>query len=219
MKMKKKHILVCALSLMLIMMLTACGDKKQESKDPGKTTGDNSDVAATESGDEADSDFLMDGITIQMDGKELSMPFKWSEIGSDIPADKFSTEPPTEITYGDESIGYYWDSRNGNGSNIIVDVYNPNPETPIGAEDSLVCYIYLHTIMDDDNKVDLILPEGITFGATYEDVIKAYGAPTRETKPDGNVVSTIYESEDEAYTMELHYKNNVVTGCRLQYEY
>lgn len=202
-----KKLTVLLLSLVMIFSLSACGNDTPQKESSGDDTKENA---------EANSDFLADGLTVEMDGKKLSLPFKWSEIKDG--AQSYYTDIPTELTYSDEHIGYYWKSRNGNGSQISVNVYNPNPETPISADEGLVCYIYLHTIMDDESKVDLVLPEGITFGDSYDDVIKAYGTPTSENSGD-EVFSTTYESPDGKYRLELSYDDNKISGCTLEYNY
>lgn len=210
-----KKVIALLLMLTMILLLSACGEGTPLEENPDASV---SDVQASEPETAMpDSDFVLDCLTIEMDGKSLSLPFKWTEIESTVQS--YYTEPPAEITYGDEHIGYYWQSRNGNGSQIDINVFNPTPETPIGVEESLVCRVRLHTIIDEMNKVDLILPDGITFGSTYDEVIQAYGMPTKEIKPNGVVSKTIYASEDETYMMELTYKNNEVSGCILEYNF
>lgn len=206
-----KKIFALLLAVIMLLSFAACGTNPAEQGTAGSDeTGKQDNAGAT-------SDFVFDSLTIEMDGKKLAFPFKWTDIQGTV--DSYYTEPPAELTYGDEDIGYYWKSRNGCGSQINVGVYNPNPSTPIGVNDSLVCSIYLHTIIDDDSKVDLVLPEGITFGDTYDDVIKAYGTPANENKSDKAVFSTTYKSTDGKYVIELSYKNNVITGCSLKYEF
>lgn len=210
-----KNVIVLLMAMVLVLTVAGCSKPAVDHTLSGGNADDGSQAGETDGA--SSSAFVFDSLDIEMDGKKLSFPFKWTDIQDTV--DSYYTEVPAELTYGDEHIGYYWKSRNGCGSQINVNVYNPNPSAPIGVNDSLVCSVYLHTIIDDDSKVDLVLPEGITFGASYEDVIKAYGAPTNESKSDTTVFSTTHKSTDEKYVIELSYKNNVITGCSLKYEF
>jgi hypothetical protein len=129
--------------------------------------------------EDPDSYLAIDTFEIKIDGKKFTLPFKWTEI-EDI-VHSYLYDPPTEVQY-EEQIDFYFLSNNGKGANIMVDVFNPYYSSPpVSLDKAWVCEVYMRTIYDEDNYVDIILPKGITFGASPEEVLNAYGKPYNAT--------------------------------------
>ena len=66
------------------------------------------------------------------------------------------------------------------------------------------------TYANSNNLPDFILPGGITWGCTYEDIEKAYGKPSGESyrADDLGYTKYSYQADDFSYYVELFVYDN-----------
>jgi len=99
-----------------------------------------------------------------------------------------------------------------------INVYNPT-DTDIEMLDGYVCeiiirynhinpYAILDIIENDGEFIDLVLPNGVTFGTSMYDVIKLYGEPTKIEYTD---YGDWYVYKDDTIKLLLNLKSNYVS--------
>ena len=104
----------------------------------------------------------------------------------------------------------------GSGGNL--NVYNPT-DTAIEPIDGYVCelrinysttnpYAILDIIENDGEFIDLVLPNGVTFGTSMHDVIKLYGEPTKINYTD---YGDWYVYKADTFNLLLNLKSNYVS--------
>lgn len=187
-------------------------DSEAEQSNSEKTNTENLEIDLADS----ESYFTIDPFEIEMDGKKLTLPFKWVEIEDTVY--NFLSDPPEEIEYSDY-FGYFWHSRNGKNAHVYVEIYNPDYSSPIGLNEAKVFNIYMHSIFDEEDYVDIVLPKGITFGASPEEVIKAYGKPYDVSAWGDEIKSFDYKTEDEKYTLTIDFDDNRMSGFNVEFDY
>ncbi len=209
----KKLLCLLLLSILLLSCVTGCNTTSSDS--------DREDTLKEEaSGEPAISAGIkLDSLTIQINGKELSLPFAWSEI-EDIASYYYKGEPPKEIE-SDEYISFYWSDKDDGGCIVDVTVCNPSKTDATALGDCLVTKIDFDTY-NVDEPINLQIPGGITLGSSYDDVVKAYGTPVDENKrSDGSARGAEYsfpDSDNEIYHIEFSFVDNVINSLEIKYK-
>ena len=209
-----KRIFSIILSVVLMtILLSACEKTKTDAtKDiSSQITAQNNNSASTKS---SASKLSFENFNISIDGRKLSFPFKWSDIKDT--AYSYYTDMPDIIQYK-KHIEYYWKSRNRCGNKVDIELKNSSSSDLVSPDNCDVVYIYMHTIIDDQNKVDFVLPDGVTFGDEYKDIVKLYGEPSDITKAGDEIRDIQYQSNDNKFKLGLSFYKNKLSGCCLYY--
>ena len=195
--------------LTLSVMLIGCAGKNNEAAD-GKDT-----LYVNESGVQEQDTTKGSGdwteLKFQLNGKELQLPFAasvlvengWSACNAECDFDTFVVHPGKRTSW----LEVYHDTHAPRYSQqVVLNFANYTNEEKLGTD----CNICSLTV-DIENggsltkqPLDLVLPGGITFGSTKEDIISEFGEPTTESllKSTGNV-RLQYNQDDYTYYMSF----------------
>ena len=169
------------------------------------------------------SDDLFSG-EFSFNGKKMTIPFDYSEISSEYTFDL--------ADYGKEE-GY--SLKPGEYVLSTVSLENPNIDSGfsfyvgfknLGTEDTDIKKTSVYSInmdskwCDSDNYPKVVLPKGITWGSTLDDIKAAYGEPTTEPYYSDTLKYWEYQysSSDKSYQITLTiYEEFGLTGIDLNH--
>lgn len=193
-----------SLILIIVFSLSLCGCNLDN------LTQNNNTNNLTESTNKENENKVLETIIIKMDGKELTLPFKLSEIEDSI--ESYVVNP--EVVSKESIVVYNWKSINGKTTQNILNVYNPNQDgKSIDVRDCFVSGFYTIAIKEE-NKVDLVIPGEITFGNSYQDVVEYYGEPSKKVCKYNNedlVTQADYELSNGIY-ISFSFEENLITS-------
>ena len=147
-------------------------------------------------------------------GKTLSLPFLYNEISDEYSYNlsDYGYDDDYELAAGDfvpGTIALYNDDID-QGVDIWIGFVNDSDEKKV-ISDCKINSIHIDTTYANSNNLpDFILPGGITWGCTYEDIEKAYGKPSGESyrADDLGYTKYSYQADDFSYYVELFVYDN-----------
>lgn len=174
-------------------------ESQTEEADSSASNEEESD-AAQQTGSQLSDDLM--SLQISIDGVVVALPCEASqlmELGYSL-GDKADNILENKYTTGSLM-------KMENGNYISVSIYNVAGEAKTFKE----CMVDDLYIKESNSKgQEVILPGGITFGASKEDIIAQYGEPTKENE-NGNFVYLTYERGDDfANNVKIVLKNNAL---------
>lgn len=212
MKIKKSIAILLLVATMLTtsVLFCSCGDKEDSkpSKSDSSQKGDSSVKSSDDSSQEDSSavttedseeptdsqsepsapspDLSKDwkSYQFQLDGKVFKLPVKLSELkalGYDLTEKgAFDVAPNSEVL----AVSV----KNSKGNRIAGTFKNLSDKICDVSE----CYLYEFAVSNwsFNEGIDVVLPGGINFNSTKDDVIKAYGKPSKEVKKDDREILT-----------------------------
>ena len=142
-------------------------------------------------------------------GKTLSLPFLYNEISDEYSYNlsDYGYDDDYELAPGDTipgTIALYNDSIDKN-ADIWIGFINDTDEKRVISE-CKINTLYIDTSYTDSGDLpELILPGGITWGSTAEDITKAYGNPSVDVYrvDDLGYTRYTYNSSDYTYYIDL----------------
>ena len=142
-------------------------------------------------------------------GKILSLPFLYNEISDEYSYNlsDYGYDDDYELAPGDTipgTIALYNDSIDKN-ADIWIGFINDTDEKRVISE-CKINTLYIDTSYTDSGDLpELILPGGITWGSTAEDITKAYGNPSVDVYrvDDLGYTRYTYNSSDYTYYIDL----------------
>lgn len=122
----------------------------------------------------------IDQVTFSFDGIIVKMPEKISTLGTDWVIDGDMSEKDKELDSGDKATSYnYINSNYDDGFILDISAKNFADET-VSYEDAWIQYFTCNLeFCKTDNYPEVILPGGITWGSSVQDVYDAYGEADR----------------------------------------
>ena len=147
-------------------------------------------------------------------GKTLSLPFLYNEISDEYSYNlsDYGYDDDYELAAGDfvpGTIALYNDDID-HDVDIWIGFVNDSDEKKV-ISDCKINSIHIDTTYANSNNLpDFILPGGITWGCTYEDIEKAYGKPSGESyrADDLGYTKYSYQTDDFSYYVELFVYDN-----------
>ncbi|WML32705.1 hypothetical protein [Clostridium sp. OS1-26] len=204
----KKVIILCLSLCLCLFTLTACGEAKKVKKLTEQDIKTYTDQMKTEplSGD------------ITLNGIKYSLPIKTQTLVAN--GWKFNDYKdkgnPLENGYYVDLI-HMDDGSKSEDSRIDVTIYNTSGST-VKFDDAMIGAIEIEK-KGDSYQNTVVLPKGITLSSTYEDILKAYGAPTFDSMKEMGWI-TYSASGIGKYGQELRIQfdknTKVITSIKLK---
>lgn len=196
----------------------------EEEASQSRVTGYTSNKQVIFSGDLVHVDGLSDECLSEefaMDGQVYHLPFAYSDISNQYSYDlRDNMFVETDVLNPEEQISCVVKMEKPNMDNGIY--FTAGFENPTKVEqnikDSKVYAIDVDvTWAKSENYPEIVLPKGITWGCTLDDVVTAYGEPSHSYRSDINGYwEYTYEDGDFDYSMRLTvYDDRGITGIAL----
>ncbi|EKQ57343.1 MULTISPECIES: hypothetical protein [unclassified Clostridium] len=205
----KKLIILCLNFCLCVSILTGCGISKEVKK---LTDEDIKTFSSQMNADPLSGDITLNGIKYTLPVKAKSLEdngWKYNDY-----ADKGK---PLKDNYYIDSI-LMDDGSKSEESRITVTIYNTSG-SEMKFEDAMIGGIKIDKA-NDSYKNTVVLPKGVTLASTYEDIIKAYGAPTFDSMKQTGLVTYISHGNIANYGQKLEFQfdkdKNVIKSIYLK---
>ncbi len=152
-------------------------------------------------------------MSFALDGKAFKLPQKVSDLDSDwVLDDEYFTKGDEELDAGDTSGSYqYKNSNYDDWFYLYISTCNPTDDT-VAYEDSQIRTFNADIKWIDEGGAypEVILPKGITWGSSLQDVYDAYGdADSIYTYDDETVYLYYYFEHGDELCIQLDYEKGV----------
>lgn len=148
---------------------------------------------------------------VSIDSKLYTLPFNFSLV-EDLENIEYSEIPELVSTICE--IEGYLVSSDGSKLKIVFGVRNPRYGNDTSISD---CEVYkINIINEDDSDVNFMLPGGIKFGSSFEDVVKKYGNPVAVTVLDNGKSDALYKVEKKSIVIVIGYRDNRVSSILIE---
>ncbi len=154
-------------------------------------------------------------LTFSFDGKVYSLPCSVSEVPSEwVLNEEYFYKGDEELDPGDTtSSNRYENEKYDEWFDFYIATYNPSSAAgAVAYEDSSICTVSADiNYVDTDSYPDAVLPKGITWGSSLQDIYDCYGEPYSVYESwDGEGCSLTYSSDqyDTVY-LNVDFKNGL----------
>ena len=227
MKLFKKSTAIMLMICMVVStcFLTACSSDKDKDDKSDSSKKENSSVADTSKSDSSKEDSSeaekpaptnpnisakWDSNQFSIDGKIFTLPCKLSDLdaaGFKLTSNKDKSIQPKNIVFG-------VDLKDTNGHVISGRYYNSTDKAIPLSECTLV-NLSISSNITANSTFNVVLPGNITLQSTKDDVIKAYGNPTKITDTEGSSFILLEYQKSNADKLEIHFSSK--TGKMTEY--
>ena len=232
MKLFKKSTAIILMICMVVStcFLTACSSDKDKDNKSDSSKKENSSAADTSKSDSSKEDSSKedsseaekpaptnpnisakwDSNQFSIDGKIFTLPCKLTDLeaaGYKLSSDKDKSIQPKNIVFG-------VNLKDTNGHVISGRYYNSTDKAIPLSECTLV-NLSISSNITANSTFNMVLPGNITLQSTKDDVIKAYGNPTKITDKEGSSFILLEYQKSNADKLEIHFSSK--TGKMTEY--